>query len=256
MKRRIAIILGAGYGTRMYPFTKDTPKPLLYVGEKPVLDYIMDELDTLPKLEDIFIVSNAKFYDNYVRWKNNRKPKIKEIHLLNDGSMTNDDRLGAAGDLHFAFREAGEFTDALVVGGDNVFLFPIKPIWEAFIKGDVHRIAALQDKNRERLRRTGVLEISKTGKLIRLHEKPTDPPTNYFSPPLYFFKSTAKEHLSDYMGSKVARDASGRFVDYLCQKETVRAVKLERGRLDIGNMESFKKADQLLSQGEKKDLLK
>lgn len=199
MSQKIAIILCAGYGTRMYPLTENMPKPLLQVRDRPVLDYLMDELNTLQELQEIFIVSNDKFYTHFLEWKSNIKSNNTPIHILNDGSKTNEDRLGAAGDLHFSFQNSVDFSDAIVAGGDNIFLFPLKPIWDEFINQNNHMIMALHDKNLERLQRTGVLELTSKNQVIRLHEKPTNPPSQYFSPPLYLFKSSAKTHLINYM---------------------------------------------------------
>ncbi|MBT3938069.1 MAG: nucleotidyltransferase family protein, partial [Candidatus Marinimicrobia bacterium] len=245
MSNKIAIILCAGYGTRMYPLTKNTPKPLLQVGGRAVLDYLMEELNNLLELQEIFIISNDKFYTHFLEWKSNIKSNNRRIHILNDGSKSNEDRLGAAGDLHFAFQNSVDFSDAIVVGGDNIFLFPLKPIWDQFINQNNHMIMAIHDKNIERLQRTGVLELDASNHVIRLHEKPENPPSQFFSPPLYLLKGSSKNQMADYMNNQHAMDASGHFVDYLCQKETVQAIKSEEGRLDIGNMESYQKANEL-----------
>jgi|TARA_B100001079_G_scaffold259927_1_gene259549 glucose-1-phosphate thymidylyltransferase len=248
MNHHIAIILCAGYGTRMYPLTKDTPKPLLQVGKRPVLDYLMDRLNPIKELEHIYIITNDEFFSQFIDWKNSQTNSGMKIYILNDDSITNEDRLGAAGDLNFAFQNTREFSNALVAGGDNIFLFPFNDIWETFLKNNDHMIVALQDKNIDNLRQTGVLEISESNQVTRLYEKPETPPSHFFSPPLYFLKASAKEHLKKYMKNKDAMDASGHFVDYLCQRETVRAFKSKKGRLDIGNFESYQKADQILSQ--------
>ncbi|MBT7822188.1 MAG: nucleotidyltransferase family protein [Candidatus Marinimicrobia bacterium] len=245
MKKKIAIILCAGYGTRMYPLTKNTPKPLLKVGGRSVLDYLMDALNELSELKDIYIISNDKFYTHFKKWKSEFHHETKQIHILNDGSKTNEDRLGAAGDLHFAFQNTGAFSETLVVGGDNIFLFPLKPLWDKFLDQEHHMITALHEEKLNSLQRTGVLELSDLNQVIRLHEKPKKPPSQYFSPPLYLFKSSAKNRLVHYMNDVKSMDASGHFVDYLCQKETVQAIKSEEGRLDIGNMESYQKANEL-----------
>jgi len=148
----------------------------------------------------------------------------------------------------FSFKRAGDFSDVLVAGGDNIFLFPLKPVWERFLHEDNHAVLALRDENRQNLQQTGVLELSESDDVIRLHEKPKDPPSVFFSPPLYFFKRSARTHLSNYMKDSQARDTSGYFVDYLCQKEVIKAVNSEKGRLDIGNMESYQKANHLLTK--------
>ena len=246
MNQRIAIILCAGYGTRMYPLTKDTPKSLLQVGNKMVLDYLMAEIMTLEECSDIYLVSNDKFYSHFMDWKDRNDEIGKKIHVLNDGSKTNEDRLGAAGDLHFAFQNTDDFSDVIVVGGDNIFLFPLKPIWDEFITQNNHMIIALMDKDNDRLQKTGVLELNEKDQVIRLHEKPKNPPSHFFSPPLYFFKPSALKYLDQYCNSENVKDALGFYINFLCQKDLVFVKKVDRGRLDIGNTESYQKAHNMI----------
>ena len=136
----------------------------------------------------------------------------KGIEILNDGTKNNEDRLGTTGDLHLAFQKVPEFSNMIAVGGDNIFFFPIKPIWELFINSDDHYVVALIENNMERLRRTGVLEITTDNKVKRLYEKPENPISRKFCPPLYFLKTSAKLHLSNYMKNKNSKDASGYFI--------------------------------------------
>ena len=157
----LAVILCAGYGIRMYPLTKNTPKPLLQVAGRAIIDYLMDELLALPNLKNIYIITNDKFFTHFVEWKLNWDYRLndvrKGIEILNDGTKNNEDRLGATGDLHLAFQKVPEFSNMIAVGGDNIFFFPIKPIWKLFINSDDHYVVALIENNMERLRRTGVL---------------------------------------------------------------------------------------------------
>ena len=251
----LAVILCAGYGIRMYPLTKNTPKPLLQVAGRAIIDYLMDELLALPNLKNIYIITNDKFFTHFVEWKLNWDYRLndvrKGIEILNDGTKNNEDRLGATGDLHLAFQKVPEFSNMIAVGGDNIFFFPIKPIWKLFINSDDHYVVALIENNMERLRRTGVLEITTDNKVKRLYEKPENPISRKFCPPLYFLKTSAKLHLSNYMKNKNSKDASGYFIDYLCQREIVRTFQSQKGRLDIGNMADYKKADSILTQQQK-----
>ena len=250
-KNRFAVILCAGYATRMYPLTKNRPKPLLPVGDKPALDYLIEEIMSLQEINDIYIVTNDRFFKHFIEWKTNwdkpMKKMDKSIHLINDGSTSNDNRLGVAKDLDFVFQQTSPFSEVLVVGGDNIPLFRLKEYWLSFLNKKDHCVMALMDEDKERLRRTGVLLLTEENQVLRIYEKPTNPPSNQFCPLLYFLKSSAKHQLTKYLSNEEANNEMGNFVDYLCQVETVNAFFPDKGRLDIGDMESYKKADEIIN---------
>ena len=249
-ENKFAVILCAGYGTRMYPLTKNRPKPLLPVGGKPALDYLIKEIMTLQEINDIYIVTNNRFFKQFIEWKSNwdksMKKTGKSIHLINDGSTSNDNRLGVAKDLDFVFQQTSSFSEVLVVGGDNIPLFRLKEYWLSFLNRKDHFVMALMDDDKERLSRTGVLLLSEDNRVLRIYEKPTNPPSNQFCPLLYFLKSSAKRQLTEYLSNKGENNETGNFVDHLCQVETVNAFFPDKGRLDIGDMESYKEADEII----------
>jgi|TARA_B100001105_G_scaffold7944_1_gene6014 glucose-1-phosphate thymidylyltransferase len=247
---RFAVILCAGYGTRMYPLTKNRPKHLLPVGGKPALDYLIEEIMNLDEINDIYIVTNDRFIKHFIKWKTNwDKPmKImgKSIHLINDGSTSNDNRLGVAKDLDLVFQQTPYFSEVLVLGGDNIPLFRLKEYWLSFLNREDHFVIALMDDDKDRLRRKGVLILSEENQVLRLYEKPTNPPSNQFCPLLYLLKSSAKHQLTEYLNNEGANNEMGNFVSYLSQVETVNAFSPDQGRLDIGDMESYKDADEII----------
>ncbi len=248
--KRFAVILCAGYGTRMYPLTKNRPKPLLPVGGKPALDYLIEGIVSLDEIDEIHIVTNDRFYKQFIEWQKQwaepMRRRGKSIHILNDGSTSNDNRLGVAKDLDFVFQRTSPFSEALVVGGDNIPLFGLREYWSTFLKEKDHHIVALVDEDKERLRRTGVLLLSKENQVLRIYEKPADPPSNHFCPLLYFLKSSARDQLTNYLSGEEAKNEMGNFLDYLCQAERVNAFFPDKGRLDIGNMTSYREADEII----------
>lgn len=234
----------------MYPLTKDRPKPLLPVGGKPALDYLIEAIMSLDEINDIHIVTNDRFHKQFMewgkKWDEPMRRRGKAIHILNDGSTSNENRLGVAKDLNFVFQQAPPFSEAVVVGGDNIPLFGLREYWSTFLKEKNHRIVALVDEDKERLRRTGVLLLSEENQVLRIYEKPADPPSNHFCPLLYFLKSSARDQLTNYLSDEGALNEMGNFLDYLCRVETVKAFFPDKGRLDIGNMASYREADEII----------
>ncbi len=247
-----AVILCAGFATRMYPLTKNFPKPLLEVAGKPVIDYLMEQVVTLPEIESVHIISNSKFCHHFTHWCSEKKKEGLfggiSVIIHNDGSVDNESRLGAAGDLFLALQKIGRPGKILVSGGDNIYRFSIKPLWKIFLENEGHCIPALVETELEKLQKTGVLEIGKNDRVIRLHEKPVEPPSTWTSPPLYFFEPSIWSVLENFLKTEANHDAPGYFIDYLCRQETVQAVKLNSTRLDIGSVQSYYQADRELRQ--------
>jgi glucose-1-phosphate thymidylyltransferase len=246
----IAIVLCAGFATRMYPLTKEYPKPLLYVAGRPVIDYLMDQLVELPDLQAIYFVSNGKFYAHFTEWKRlweqNSRSCSPVVELLNDGAMNNDHRLGASADFQLVMKTIPEPTRIMVTAGDNIYRFGIKPLWEQFLQDDRHYIVALPESDREKLKKTGVLELTTDDRVIRLYEKPAHPSSEWFCPPLYFFQSNVLKFLDEFLEHDAVSDAPGYFIDFLCRKGSVYAFRLNATRLDIGSIETYRAADDYL----------
>lgn len=246
----IAVVLCAGFATRMYPLTKEFPKPLLDVAGRPVIDYLMDQLINLPGLETIYLVSNGKFYPHFAEWKrlwdHGDRSRSPVVELLNDGAMDNDHRLGASADFQLVMKTIAEPTRVLVTAADNIYSFGIKQIWEQFRQSKQHYIVALPETDREKLKKTGVLELATDDRVTRLFEKPAQPSSVWFCPPLYFFQSTVSRRLDEFLEQHAASDAPGHFIDFLCRKEPVYAFRLNASRLDIGSIETYRAADHYL----------
>ncbi|MDX2445596.1 MAG: sugar phosphate nucleotidyltransferase [Desulfobacterales bacterium] len=246
----IAIVLCAGFATRMYPLTKAFPKPLLEVAGRPVLNYLMDQLVELPGLEAIYLVSNGRYSPHFAEWKrlweHNHRSCCPVVVLINDGAMDNDHRLGASADFQLVMKTIPEPTRVIVTAGDNIYRFGIKHLWEQFLQSDRHYIVALPETDRKKLSKSGVLELATDDRVTRLFEKPAHPSSEWFCPPLYFFQSTVSRHLDEFLEHHAASDAPGYFIDFLCRKDSVFAFRLKASRLDIGSIESYRAADHYL----------
>ena len=248
----IAVILCAGYATRMYPLTADFPKPLLPVAGKPVIDYLLEQIIDLPEVRHIHVVTNAKFFEHFkawqMKWQSVTASKKIALDVHNDGSTDNANRLGAAADLQFVLNQIAEPTKVLVSGGDNIFLFQLEPLWQDFLKEQRHYVVALPETDKIRLMKTGVLALGKDNRVLRLHEKPERPASKWFCPPLYFLQPTAWPKLDEFLRTSKRSDAPGHFIDFLSRKEKVFAFKVNASRLDIGSIDSYREAEEVLKK--------
>ncbi|MFZ0133267.1 MAG: sugar phosphate nucleotidyltransferase [Desulfobacterales bacterium] len=251
-----AVLLCAGFATRLYPLTRDFPKPLLPVGGRPLLDYLMDQIAGLPGIDEIHIVTNAKFSIRFNRWSQEWLSQLSArnivLKILDDGATKAENRLGACTDLRLAFRQSGRADGYLVSAGDNKYLFKIADPWKRFLQGHGHCLIALAEKDPDILQKTGVPVFGENDRVAALLEKPADPPRGWFCPPLYFLRPSAREVLEEFLTLAGPVDAPGHFIDYLCRKEPVTAIRLDEKRLDIGSPESYRRADRMLAAEKEK----
>ena len=178
-----AILLCAGFGTRMYPLTQDRAKPLLPVAGKPIVGHLVDQLDACKCFDDIIVVANERFHHQFVEWGDDR------VTILNDGATDNDNRLGAVQDLAWTVRKHGIDEPVFVSAGDNLFRNVIGPFVTDYRQRPRNLVACYREPDPEKLKRTGVAEISGDGRLVRLVEKPTSPATEWACPALYVLQT-------------------------------------------------------------------
>ena len=175
-----AILLCAGFATRMTPLTKDFPKALLPVGGKPVIDHLIEQFLDFRGLDSVYVVTNDRFFKQFLEWGEKSSRAITgrgiSLYILNDGADRPESRLGAAGDLGFAVKHMTPGEDAVIAAGDNIFRFPLGPCWEKFITGNKSLVLALPTDDALKLKRTGVIELDEKGRVLAFHEKPETPP--------------------------------------------------------------------------------
>jgi len=234
-----AIILAAGYGVRMYPLTENTAKPLLPISGKPLLYYILNKvIEARP--EEIIIVTNAKFYEDFVKFKKNF-PCTIPITLINDLSTSNENRLGAIKDLLFACESLPEKEELLVLAADNLLEFNLKDFCTAGKKfGGEATITVRSVLSKEILRRHGVAELS-GNRVISLEEKPQEPKSTLISICCYYFPSKLKLLLQNYLAENKGADAPGNFISWLAKRGSVSAFVFKEKVFDIGCMEDYNK---------------
>ena len=241
-----ALILAAGYATRLYPLTQNQPKPLLEVGGKVILQHILEYLAPIKELQEIMIVTNHRFYDSFKVWLNHYTPAQK-TKLIDDGTLSNDDRLGAVGDINFVLKEEEIKEDLLVIAGDNLFGFSVQKFIH-FAQEKKSSLVAFHDLlDKEKVKGkygVGVLEKSK---VIQFQEKPQQPLSTLAATACYFFK---KEDLTLVEKSieQGKADNPGDLVRWLVQKSQVHGYVFKEHWFDVGSFESLEAAEQLYQE--------
>ena len=226
------IILAAGYATRMYPLTENFPKPLLEVGGKPILDWLVDDLSSV--VEEFIVISNHKYAEQFRAWSSG-KPAI----VADDGTETNETRLGAVKDIQFVIDQLGIEGDVLVLAGDNVLDFSLRP-FIAYAQ-DKHTSCTLRyrEDDLEKLRRAGVSEVDSDDVLISFEEKPQKPKSNWCTPPFYYYTASDVLKIKDAIADGCGTDAPGSLVAWMCQHSTLHSMVMPGKRYDIGNLEQY-----------------
>lgn len=232
------LILAAGYATRLYPLTENFPKPLLEVKGKPILNWILSDINSNIDIEQYIIVSNHKFVKQFENWKETLPIKNKMV-ILDDGSTENDNRLGAVKDIAFAIEKLTIDDDLMVLAGDNLLDFSLKGFADYFREKNATCIMRHYEEERSRLQRTGVAVIDAEECLIEMQEKPENPKTNWAVPPFYLYKQEDLKYIIQGIKEECDTDAPGSFIAWLCSRCAVYAYEMPGKRYDIGNQHSY-----------------
>ncbi len=237
------VILAAGYATRLYPLTLNIPKPLLKVkGNKAVVDFIVDDLQKCRLIDEIIVVTNHKFYHHFRAWAKKRVSRLKLI-VLDDETLSNEDRLGAVGDIYFAVKKRKIASDLLVVGGDNLFDRGFGNFLKlASGRRPFSSLGLFDIKKRSEAVRFGVVSLDKSGRVRNFQEKPGNPKSTLVATCLYYFPKEALGFLSKYVSDKnMSKDASGNYIRWLLKNHRVYGYVFRRGQwYDIGHLDSYK----------------
>lgn len=233
------IILAAGYATRLYPLTENFPKPLLEVQGKSILDWLVNDVETIAQIDEVIIVSNHKFYQHFLLWKDTLNTRLA-VTVIDDGSTANDNRLGAVRDIGFAIEKCCIEDDVLVMAGDNLLDFSIKGFIDFFYGKRATCIMRHYEPSMERLRRTGVVIVNEDSRVLLMQEKPREPKSNWAVPPFYIYPHDNLKYVMEGIDSELCGiDAPGSFIAWFCQKADVYAYLMPGKRYDIGSIDSY-----------------
>jgi glucose-1-phosphate thymidylyltransferase len=240
-----SIILAAGYATRMFPLTKEFPKPLLKVGARPIIEYILDKLEEVQRIDEIIVVTNSKFIAQFNAWAAQQKSS-KRITVMDDLTSSIEDRRGAIGDMHFAVEHGKLSDDVLVVGGDNVFDGTLEELLGVAGRQKLSPVIGVHDiGNKELASNYGVVEVDQDNKVVDFVEKPSRPASTLVAMCLYYFPKERLGMIDEYVRDKQNKsDAAGFYIDWLRKKVPVYACVFGGRWFDIGDPAFYKEAGE------------
>jgi glucose-1-phosphate thymidylyltransferase len=265
-----ALLLAAGYATRLYPLTLDTPKPLLPVAGKPIAGYMVEQLAAIPEVERLLVVTNARFAPHFRAWAA-AEPSRFAVDVIDDGTSTNETRLGAVGDIAFSLSRHPELGAAplFVLGGDNLVDFRLADLAAAFARRNrpdrpdrpdrpAAVVALVRETDPRQLRRSGVVTLGTdadmdtdgdgdgaAGRVTGFVEKPQDPPSDLTCPPFYLYPPAALAILPEYLAAGEPPDAPGNFVAWLYRRLPTYGHVFAAPRYDVGTAETYAAACRL-----------
>ncbi|MBW2971727.1 nucleotidyltransferase family protein [Candidatus Woesearchaeota archaeon] len=243
-----AIILAAGYATRLYPLTLNTPKPLLEVGKKKMVEHIIHKLEEIDEIDEIHIVTNEKYYNNFVEWRKSF-PCTRNIRVHNDGTKNNDDRLGALGDLHFTIQKGNIDDDVIVVGGDNLFDFSLLGMVSLFRAKKAPVVAARDLGDRSLLaKKFGTIEPDKNNKILTFEEKPEEPKSSLAATAIYLYTAEDISELEKMKAAGNMPDNSGEFIVHLMKMKDTYCYPFSEHWYDVGGHEQLEEAREIFGK--------
>ena len=243
------LILAAGYATRLYPLTLNKAKPLLVVGGKPIIEWLVDNLGGIPNLETIYVVTNDKFATGFQEWSQTyqkRHPEFK-FKIVNDGSTSDDDKLGAIGDINFVVtHENLSESSLLIAAGDNLFTDSLAD-FVAYARGTEVTVAVYDVGETEAIKKYANVAVDAEGVITRFEEKPQKPQGTLAAIALYYYSPPILSLLTTYLAAGNNADQPGRFVQWLYTRNPIRTFQIKGKWLDIGSKETLENADKILA---------
>ena len=237
------LILAAGYATRLYPLTENYPKPLLQVGEKKILDWLVDDIAAL--VDEFIVISNHKFAEHFCRWAGE---KGQNITIVDDGTNSNEQRLGAVRDIQFTVEQRKINEDCLVMAGDNVLDFSLSHFIKYAQTIGTSCVMCHQEDRLSALQKTAVITVDEGNVVTSFEEKPVEPKGNLAVPPFYFYRSADLHRIPEALTDGCGYDAPGSFAAWLSARTCIHAYPMPGKRYDIGNLESYQAVVQIFKK--------
>lgn len=232
------LILAAGYATRLYPLTENFPKPLLEVKGKTILDWLIDDIAGSGSVDEFVVISNHKYVYHFNKWANESRHNIT---VLDDGTESNETRLGAVKDIEFAVESLGIDDDILVIAGDNVLDFSLTEFIDYALSKKASCIMRYYEPDDKRLLKCGVVSVDENDLITGMTEKSPTPATHWCCPPFYYYTKEDVRAVKKGIESGCPTDAPGSFAAWLSRQTAVYAMEMPGKRYDIGNIESYEK---------------
>jgi len=244
------LILAAGYATRLYPLTLNKAKPLLEVAGKPMIEWIVENLKGVANVNTVYIVTNSKFAGDFQTWASDyegREPQFK-FKIVNDGSTSDSDKLGAIGDINLAStRENLTTDDLLIIAGDNLFSEPLKAFVK-FARGKQATVALYDVGSLEAIKKYAGVTLDQDGVIQQFEEKPPKPTSTLAAIALYYYSREVLGLLTTYLAAGNNPDQPGRFLQWLYTRKPVNTFQIKGLWLDIGSKETLEEANKIFEK--------
>lgn len=230
------LILAAGYATRLYPLTENFPKPLLSVGGKTILDWLVDDIDTSGEVNEYIVVSNHKYARHFEDWA---KTKTQRITVVDDGTVSNETRLGAVKDIQFVLEERGIDEDLLVIAGDNVLDFSLTRLIAYAKAKKTSCVMRYEEPELAKLKKGAVAVLGEEDRVLRITEKSPSPMSHWYCPPFYYFTADDVRLVPQGIVDGCGTDAPGSYLAWLSERSVIHAMQMPGQRYDIGDIKSY-----------------
>ena len=245
-----ALILAAGYATRLYPLTLKRAKPLLEVAGKPMIDWVLDNLAPVPELERVYVVTNHKFAKDFQEWADayrKKQPRF-QIEIIDDGSTDDSDKLGAIGDICLAVsRHDLANDDLIIVAGDNLFSESLAEFARAARSSEA-TLATYDVGDLEAIKKYSSITTDSNGVITRFEEKPPKPENTIAGIALYYFSKETVPMFTTYIAAGNNPDQPGRFIQWLYQRKPVKTFQISGTWFDIGSKETLEEANKIFAE--------
>ena len=235
------IVIAAGYATRLGELTKNFPKPLLKIGESTILGRMLDDIDGIQEIDEHIIITNHKFAPIFEDWKAAQN-YTKPVTIVDDGTETNETRLGAVCDLLYAMEKLQIDDDMLVVAADNLLFFSFQEFVDFAEEKGTSCIMCHEQPELAKLQRTGVVELDAEMKVQGMEEKPQVPKSHWAVPPFYIYKKKDLDLVRHAVENGCGKDAPGNLAHYMVEHTVMHAWKMSAGRFDIGSLDTYEEA--------------
>lgn len=239
------ILLCAGYATRLFPLTEKFPKALLEIEDnKPLLNYILDEVNTLDEVDEIYVVTNNRYNEHFENWAKTVNSK-KTIKVINDHTNNNDDRLGAIGDISYTINLENINDDVLIIAGDTLFDYKLKDMISYYKEVKAPIVACKEIDDIEILKRCATVKVKDDNRIVDLVEKNNNPESNIVAFATYVYPKEVLKYINSYLEEGNNPDAPGYFAEYLYKKVPVYAYLFNGECFDVGTHESLKEVREM-----------
>jgi glucose-1-phosphate thymidylyltransferase len=235
-----ALILAAGYATRLYPFNQKLPKALLPLGSQTVIGRITDMINEIPDCEEIMVVSNHRFIDHFLKWKNAYCGRIP-LDVIDDGTIDVAGSLGAIGDICYTIDRKQIDEELLIVAGDTYFESSLPGFLDACRNAEQDGVCVKKIEDRALLTQFGVVLLDEKKNIINIEEKPKEPKSDLAMFAIYYYTRDTVRLFSQYCQEGNPMDAPGNFIVWLYTRKPITTYEIEGECHDVGTVEAYAK---------------